>query len=322
MVGDRRNTALTRVAGVSGSQPCKRTVTRVASDRIFPSPKARGRRVVCSSVLTAVDHITVRVVDLEKAVDTYRRLGFTLTHTPPSDGEEGVAYAVFGDFHLEFREHPDRSAAQREGLHTLALRCDDIDAEVARLEASGIAVTDPVDDPILIGARSLLRRTAEVDAFIPMRLVELDRDAGEVRSFLGESAEHPNTATVLERTYVAVAAIDQELRAFEQALGQQAPEPEMGTVIMSLMSVFYIGSVGIAVAEPRGAGPTADALSANGPGMFQILLRADHLDEAEEFMVNHGMPAPARGTRLSGESALLVTPDHACGMYVAMAGNR
>jgi hypothetical protein len=37
-------------------------------------------------------------------------------------------------------------------------------------------------------------------------------------------------------------------------------------------------------------------------------------------MVGHGMPAPARGTRLSGESALLVRPENACGTYVAMAG--
>jgi hypothetical protein len=116
-----------------------------------------------------------------------------------------------------------------------------------------------------------------------------------------------------------VTSIDRELQAFERVLGQPAPEPEMGTVIMSMMSVFYIGAVGIAVAEPRGAGPTADALNANGPGMFQVLFRAEHLDEAEGFMVHHGMPSPARGTRLSGESALLVTPQHACGIYVAMA---
>lgn len=271
-------------------------------------------------MLTAVDHITVRVVELERAVDTFRRLGFTVTHTPPTDGGEGVAYVVFGHFHLELREHPDRSASQREGLHTLALRSDDLDAEIARLRAGGLPVTDPVDDPILLGGRSLQRRTAEVDAFIPMRLVEHNHDADELKAFLGGPTEHPNTATVLERTYVAVRTIDQELRAFELALGQPAPEPEMGTVIMSLMSVFYIGAVGIAVAEPRGAGPTADALSANGPGMFQILLRANHLDEAEAFMVDHGVPAPARGTRLSGESALLVTPHNASGLYVAMAG--
>ncbi len=272
-------------------------------------------------MLTAVDHITARIFDLESAVDTYRRLGFTLTHRPPSDDGQGVAYAVFGDFHLEFREHADRSGPGREGLHTLALRSDDVDADVARLRASGVSVADPVDDPISVGGGSLWRRTAAVDAFIPISLVEHDLHADELQALLGGSTGHANTTTVLERTYVAVTSIDRVLQAFERVLGRPAPEPEMGTVIMSMMSVFYLGAVGIAVAEPRGAGPTADALDANGPGMFQVLFRAEHLDEAEGFMVLHGMPPPSRGTRLSGESALLVRPENACGIYVAMAGN-
>jgi catechol 2,3-dioxygenase-like lactoylglutathione lyase family enzyme len=269
-------------------------------------------------VLTAVDHIIARVSDLERAVDTYRRLGFTLTHVPHFDDEGEVAYAVFGDFHLEFRElGPSVSAIQ--GLETLALRTDDIAGDVARLRSSGLAVTDPVVEPFTAGGNSLSRRVASVDAFIPMRLVERD-GADELHALLGGHRAHPNTATVLERAYVAVESIDRELGAFERALGMPAPKPEMGTVIMSLMSVFYVGTTGIAVAEPRGVGPTADALTARGSGLFQILFRVDHLDEAERFMVEHGMPTPTRGTRLSGESALMVGPEHACGVYVAMAG--
>ena len=265
-----------------------------------------------SSVLTAVDHIIVRVSDLETAVHSYRRLGFTLSVR--SEDGEGVAYAVFGDFHLEFREAGDLTTP--DGLHTLALRSDDIDAEAARLRALGLPVTDPRHDTV----GSLQRRIADVEAFIPLRLVEHDYDAGELHAALGRPDSHPNTATALERTYVAVESIAGELQVVEEALGIPAPEPEMGTVIMSMMSVFYLDAIGIAVAEPRGPGPTADALAANGPGMFQILFRADHLDEAERVMVSRDMPSPQRGTRLSGESALLVTPEHACGVYVAMAG--
>jgi catechol 2,3-dioxygenase-like lactoylglutathione lyase family enzyme len=264
-----------------------------------------------TAVLTAVDHIVVGVSDLEAAVDTYRRLGFTLTQPPL----EAVAYSVFGDFHLEFRATTD--GLVREGLHTLSLRTDDIDADVARLRSVGLHVSDPVDDT----DGMVPRRSAEVEALIPILLVEhapttAERDAG-----VGHLEPHPNTVTHLERTYIAVESIDRELRAFEDVFGLPAPEPEMGTVIMSMMSVFYLGEVGIAVAEPRGAGPTADALRANGPGMFQILFRAEHLDLAHAFMVGNGLPAPARGTRLSGESALLVSPENACGAYVAMAGN-
>ncbi len=258
-------------------------------------------------MLTAVDHITVGVSDVLDAVDTYRRLGYTVTEV------RDVAYAVFGRFHLEFRE----THGATEGLQTLGLCSDDIGADVERLRSVGIDATDPIDDPVVVNGTTLRRRIAGVDAFVPVSLVEHDGDLG---ALLGNPSPHPNTVTTLERTYIAVESMERQLPDFERTFGITAPEPEMGTVIMSLMSVFYIGEVGIAVAEPRGAGPTADALAANGPGMFQVLFRAEHLDVADRHMVDHGLPAPARGTRLSGESALLVEPANACGTYVAMAG--
>jgi len=242
-------------------------------------------------VLTAVDHIVLNVHDLERAVDTYRRLGFTVTR---ADSSGATACIPFGDFYLELRE----LGLSKEGLHGLGLRSDDIETDIGLLNGGEIP----------IGEVSL-----------PIELIG-EREAEENRRSLGSPTSHPNTATVLERVYVAVDSIDRELKAFETALGIPAPEPEMGTVIMSMMSVFSLGDVGIAVAEPRGEGPTADALAANGPGMFQVLFRAEHLDTADRFMVDHGMPAPARGTRLSGESALLVRPENACGTFVAMAG--
>lgn len=265
-------------------------------------------------MLTAVDHIVVSVSDLRRAVETYRSLGFSLAH------RDQVVYAVFGDLYLEFRAF-DSAENEAEGLAGIALRSDDLDADVTCIESHGIHVDGPFDDPIDGPGGSLSRRIAAIDADTPITLVEHHHDHQERRTFLGGAARHPNTATVLERTYIAVESIERELSRFEQVLGVSAPEPELGTVIMSLMSVFYLGEVGIAVAEPRGPGPTQDALSANGPGMFQVLFRAEHLDVAERLMVDNGMPAPARGTRLSGESAMLVAPELACNVYVALAGH-
>ena len=274
-------------------------------------------------VLTAVDHLVVRVADLAQAVETYRRLGFTMTH------DREAAYAAFGDFYFELRgprDVPSRfwddmSWSERgDGIYGIVLRSTGLDDDVARLRSSGVGVSDPAEDPLDGVAGSLPRRSAAVDAPIPLGLVEHHHDTDERLSFLGGPVIHPNTAIALERVYVAVESIHRELEVFERILGIPAPEPEMGTVIMSLMSVFYIGSIGMAVAEPRGPGPTADALSSGGPGFFQMLFRAEHLDEAAQVMVANGVPAPARGTRLSGESALLVEPPQACGVYVALAG--
>lgn len=271
-----------------------------------------GWALWCWPLLTAVDHITVAVSDLTHAVATYRGLGFTLTVRE----SPGAAYAVFGDFYLEFSE----LAGEAEGLGGIALQSDDLDTDIARLRSSGVRVSDPMDNPVDGMGGSLSRRSASIDALVPVSLVEHRHASGDRLVFLGGRTTHPNTATALERTYLAVESIDQELKTFETVLGVPAPEPEMGTVIMSMMSVFYIGDIGIAVAEPRGPGPTADALEAGGPGLFQLLFRADHLDRAAGLMVDNGVPPPVRGTRLSGESALLVEPQNACNVYVAMAG--
>ncbi len=282
-------------------------------------------------MLTAVDHLVTSVADVAEAVETYRNLGFTVTHAVDAeDAGHQAAYVVVGDFYIEFRAMEDsprvlagatsgREFGEAEGIHGIVFRSDNLDAEVARLKSNGFQVSNPVDDPIDRRGGSLPRRTAAVDSYIPVGLVEHHHTA-ERSTSVGGATAHPNTATVLERTYLAVESIDRELEMFERLLGMPAPGPEMGTVIMSMMSVFYVGDVGVAVAEPRGPGPTANALSANGPGVFQVLFRAEHLDRAAALMVENGVPPPTRGTRLSGESALLVEPAHACNLFVALAG--
>lgn len=266
-------------------------------------------------MLTAVDHIVLQISDVASAVTTYERLGFHVSPVEPSGSVVESAYIVFDDFYLQLRE-----GGPVEGLSEVALRSDDLEAEVARLRSAGFEVTDIIDDPVDGDVGTLSRKRATVDLATRVGLVQQDHDPGARLAYLGGRHDHPNTATALERTYVAVEEIESDLRAFESVFGTSAPEPELGTVIMSLMSVFYFGEIGIAVAEPRGPGPTADALAANGPGLFQILFRGEHLDEAAAIITANGSPAPQRGTRLSGESALLNLPESACGVYVALAG--
>lgn len=284
-------------------------------------------------MLTAVDHLVIRVEEVARAVDSYRNLGFTVTYGDDvAVADHEAAYVVFGDFFIEFRGTDDspqdqaeaaagREFSEAEGIHTIVFRSDDLDADVARLKSSGFRVSNIVDDGVDFREGSRPMRTAVVDSNIPVRLVEQNQEA-ERSTVLDAATPHPNTATVLERMYLAVESIDRELEMFEKLLGFSAPEPEMGTVIMSMMSVFYLGDVDIAVAEPRGSGPTATALSTNGPGLFQVLFRAEHLDTAAALMVENGVPAPTQGTRLSGESALLVEPAHACGLFAALAGQQ
>ena len=51
-----------------------------------------------------------------------------------------------------------------------------------------------------------------------------------------------------------------------------------------------------------------------------MLYRTSSMDAAVRWMTDHGMPPPARGVRNTGEHALLVLPEHACGAYIGLVG--
>src|SRR5207249_3956519 len=81
-----------------------------------------------------------------------------------------------------------------------------------------------------------------------------------------------------------------------------------------------LGPTGLTVAQPAEAGPAADALARRGPGPFQVLYRTGSMDAAATWMADHGVPPPARGIRNTGEQAMLVGPEHACGAYIGFVG--
>src|SRR5262249_47238382 len=67
-------------------------------------------------------------------------------------------------------------------------------------------------------------------------------------------------------------------------------------------------------------GPAAEALGRSGPGPFQVLYRTSSMGAAARWMVDHGVPPPARGVRNTGEQAMLVPPEQACGVYIGFVG--
>ena len=81
-----------------------------------------------------------------------------------------------------------------------------------------------------------------------------------------------------------------------------------------------LGPTGLGVAQPAEPGPAADAIARRGPGPFQVLYRTRSMDAAARVMAAHGVPPPVRGVRNTGEQAMLVRPDEACGVYVGFVG--
>lgn len=104
--------------------------------------------------IQGIDHVVIAVRDLERARDTYARLGFTLTprghHTIGSQNH----CIMFTNDYIELlavpRPHPALQyycdfLAKGEGLAALALASVDANAAHAELEAAGVPADPPLD---------------------------------------------------------------------------------------------------------------------------------------------------------------------------------
>jgi hypothetical protein len=154
---------------------------------------------------------------------------------------------------------------------------------------------------------------AQRDGRLPLRFVSSDMRAKR-------PGNHPNGALRLERVYVAVPDLRIAAPEYASTLHMDLPTEQRGNVIRAIMRVFDVGPVGIVVAEPVEDGPAADALARHGAGLFQLLFRVRGLANVAHWMIEQRLPQPERGTRNTGESAILVSPEYACGAYVAFVG--
>ena len=133
------------------------------------------------------------------------------------------------------------------------------------------------------------------------------------------ASPHPNGVQRIERVYIAVKDVAASAAHYARALGVP-PKMERGTVINADMAIFQLGPTALGLAQPAAPGVCADALERRGPGPFQILYRTTSMDAAAKWIADHGVPPPARGIRNTGEQAMLVAPEHACGVYIGFVG--
>jgi catechol 2,3-dioxygenase-like lactoylglutathione lyase family enzyme len=289
-------------------------------------------------VLTRIDHAMICVPDLARGIGTYTRLGFTVypggSHTGRATHN---AIAFHDEDYLEILSIRDRSAAapgspdadlvdyldRGGGFRIVALQSDDLAADVAAMRRRDVDVGEIRDG----GRRTLegqeLRWRAafpgprnELPIFFIQHLTPLaERKAQAMR--LGA---HPNGVMRMERVYVAVPDVAAAAGTYARVLGLPVPKIQRGAVIKADMAVFDLGPTGLTLAQPAEPGPAAEALARRGPGPFQVLHRARSLDTVARVLAANGVPPPARGVRNTGEQALLVAPEHACGAYIGFVG--
>lgn len=294
-------------------------------------------------MLTGIDHVVIAVPDLERAVETYARLGFNV-HPGGSHPGMGThnALALFEADYLELLAVRDpaeyRAAAiprhsPLAGLHELAARgggfraiaiaSDDLAADVAAMRRRGVDVGDVVAGARRTPAGQELRWELAVlgprDP-LPVFFIQHLTSLAERQRQVPGATDHPNGVRRAERVYVAVENVAGAARHYSRVLGTPEPKVEHGTVIKADMAVFALGRAGLTVAQPAAPGPAAEALARQGPGPFQVLYRTGGMDAAARWMEEHGVPPPARGVRNTGEQAMLVGPEHACGAYIGFVG--
>jgi hypothetical protein len=169
----------------------------------------------------------------------------------------------------------------REGIQSIAVASDDLAADTRRGRADYVELVEPEKAP--------------------------------------RAGSHPNGVQRIERVYIAVTDLKAAAEKYSRALGV-APKMERGTVIHADMAIFQLGPSGLGLAQAVAPGVCADALARRGPGPFQILYRTRSMDAAAKWIADHGLPPPVRGVRNTGEQAMLVSPEHACGVYIGFVG--
>ncbi len=289
-------------------------------------------------MLTRIDHVMICVPDLERGIAAYQRIGFNVypggahtgrpTHNAIAfTGEEYIELLSIRDPGGVAPGTPDAGLAEYlargGGFRTVAVQSDDLAADVAAMRRRGVDVGVISDGGRRTPAGQELRwRAAQLgpDTPLPIFFIQHLTPLDERRRQVAKPGDHPNGVLRADRVYVAVPDVAAAAETYSRVLGLGVPKIQRGAVIKADMAVFDLGPTGLTVAQPAEPGPAAEALARSGPGPFQVLYRTSSMDAAARFMASHGVPEPARGVRNTGEQAMLVGPEHACGAYVGFVG--
>lgn len=290
-------------------------------------------------MLTRIDHVMICVDDLPHAIEAYTRMGFNIYPGGVHAGKgTHNAIAFHREDYLELLAVRDRAAyvaasgpggglleflARGGGLRYIAVQSDELVADVAAMRRRGVDVSEPAEgERRTPGGQELRWKVARLgpDNPLPLLFVQHLTPLHARLRQVPRAGDHPNGVLGLERAYIAVPDVVSAAQLYSRVLGTPVPAIQRGTVIKADMAVFDLGPTGLGVAQPADAGPASAALSRWGAGPFQVLYRTSSMDGAARWMAEHGLPPPARGVRNTGEQAMLVGPEHACGAYIGFVG--
>jgi catechol 2,3-dioxygenase-like lactoylglutathione lyase family enzyme len=235
-------------------------------------------------MIVGIDHIVIRVDDMEKASADYRELGFHVV--PGGEHTGGLSHNALICFqdgsyleliafkgpvpqnHLFYRQHG------KEGFVTYALLPEDTERDIEAARERGLEY----DGPRSGGRQRPDGQRVEWQIATP-RTLDLpflcgDVTPRELRVPTGDARQHPNGATGIAEIVVLVEDLPASLEHYGTLLGKE-PEGDFDETGESNQHIatFRIGDSTIMLMQPTwGELPTY--LKEHGEGLYMLTLRA------------------------------------------------
>jgi len=276
----------------------------------------------------ALDHVGVGLKDLDRGRDAYERLGFRLTARSmhagsPSPGAPVVPWgsgnhcAMLGRGYIEVLglTDPNRFSSVKdmvsryEGLHIVALGCDDADAAYAALHASAL----PVEAPRALERDATFGEHDEATRRARFRNIYLDRAPYPEARFLyiehltrdvlwqPHLLAHPNGALALEHVYFCADDVAATAARLARVVTASPKMSAAGSAEIRLASGSLVILDRDAWARRQGGRAPAPIAAAAG-----FAVRVKSLGETRRLLVQ-------RGVSFQEHDSIWVDPADGCG---------
>ena len=243
-------------------------------------------------MITGIDHIVIAVQSLERAIASYRALGFTVVAGGRHPFGSHNALIGFADgsyiellaFFEDSPAHPWWALLHERGggLVDFCMASDDIRADLERLRAAGVAAGELTEGgrrrPDGYEVRWINNKvTGALQGLVPF-LIE---DVTPRRERLPTQTSHENGVTGIGRIRLATADLQGCVDAMSEGLRQEA-ESQQDAALDAVAARFTVGGHRLEYLSPRSeSGPVQAHLAANRPAPYGVDFRT--LGESRSF---------------------------------------